>query len=245
MGQNRETPSLLRCLLVLVVVTAGSAALVSWLLRDLVAVGEILCSGPVGDQRFDEVLVGICELTTAGCAMWLWLATAVVTGDAARGRTPGHRGVPAVLHRTVLAACGAALVGGLGGPAHAEETRRGHETRPALVRGLPLPDRATTATHVSRVFAQAASPRERPAGQEPAVVVVRPGDTLWQLARADLARAGPAPATDVRAVVERVREIYDANRAVIGPDPDVIRPGQRLRMPQPNTRPTTIREEPR
>ena len=83
--------------------------------------------------------------------------------------------------------------------------------------------------HVSAVFARAASHRDRvlAVGQEPAVVVVRPGDTLWHLARADL----PPDASD-RAVADRVREIYAANRAVIGPEPDLIRPDQRLRMPR-------------
>ena len=65
-------------------------------------------------------------------------------------------------------------------------------------------------------------------------MVVRPGDTLWAIARADL----PADADD-GAVARRVREIHQTNRAVIGTDPDLIRPDQRLRMP----RPTTIREE--
>jgi hypothetical protein len=245
MGQTPETSLLLRCVLVLLGATTCATALVSWLLPDLVAVGDALRSGALSDQRFDEVLVDICELAAAACAVWLWLATAVVTADAARGRTSGHRGVPDILRRAVLIACGVALVGGLGAPAHAEEARHGHEAERALVSGLPLPDRATTATHVSRVFARAASLRERTVRPDPAVVVVRPGDTLWQLARADLARGGPAPTADASAVAQRVREIYDANRAVIGPDPDVIRPGQRLRMPQQHTRPPTIREEPR
>ncbi len=63
------------------------------------------------------------------------------------------------------------------------------------------------------------------------VVVVRPGDTLWAIAAADLAARGatasPAPA-EVAAYWPRV---YALNRKVIGPDPAVIEPGQRLRLP--------------
>jgi nucleoid-associated protein YgaU len=57
-------------------------------------------------------------------------------------------------------------------------------------------------------------------------VVVRPGDSLWALAAARLPdSAGPED-------VERAwREVYAANRAEIGPDPGLILPGQRLRLP--------------
>ncbi len=56
-------------------------------------------------------------------------------------------------------------------------------------------------------------------------LVVRPGDTLWALAEQDL----PAPATD-RQVSARWRAVYRRNRGVIGPDPDLIRPGQVLKL---------------
>jgi nucleoid-associated protein YgaU len=56
--------------------------------------------------------------------------------------------------------------------------------------------------------------------------VVRPGDSLWALAAAEL---GPH-ATDP-AVAARWPQWYAANRGVIGPDPDLILPGQVLRIP--------------
>ena len=234
MDQAQRATSLTRCLLVLLLVTAGVAAVGSWLLSDLLELGALVRRGAVGDRPFDEVLVEVSELAVTGCAAWLWSATAVIASDAARGRTSPRRCVPNALHAALLAAFGVALLGGLGAPAHAGDTgSHGHGARPSLVDGLPLPDRATTAMHVSAVFARAESHRHRvlAVGQEPAVVVVRPGDTLWHLARADL----PLDATN-RAVADRVREIYDANRAAIGTDPDLIRPGQRLRMPPTLTR---------
>lgn len=57
-------------------------------------------------------------------------------------------------------------------------------------------------------------------------VVVAPGDTLWALATASL----PAAAAP-RDVQERVGSIHRANRQVIGDDPDLIRPGQRITVP--------------
>ena len=231
MGQFSGRASFARCLLVLLTATAGLIALVARLLPDVVALAMAIRSGAVAGEPFDEVLVRGCEVALVGCAAWLWLATAVVAHDAARGRESRQRGVPDAVRRAVLAACGVALVGALGSPAHADD---GAGTSP--LDGLPLPDRATTTTYVSQVFARAASHQDRPgtpSRPQPAVVV-RPGDTLWAIARADL----PVDADD-GAVAARVREIHQTNRAVIGTDPDLIRPDQRLRMP----RPTTIREE--
>ncbi|WP_198676315.1 LysM peptidoglycan-binding domain-containing protein [Kribbella monticola] len=60
----------------------------------------------------------------------------------------------------------------------------------------------------------------------PATRVVQYGDTLWDLAAAEL---GP-DATDA-AVAARWPQWYAANRALIGPDPDQLYPGQVLRIP--------------
>ncbi len=231
MDQARGQAGTTRCLLVLLTVTTGTVALVARLLPDLVALGRAIRSGAVAGAPFDEVLVQVCEVAIAGCGAWLWLATAVVALDAARGGRQRRRGIPAAVRRVVLAACGVALVGGLGAPAHADDSG----ARSPL-QGLPLPDRATTTTHVSRIFARAVAHHRAapPSQRHRAVVVVEPGDTLWAIARADL----PPHAPDA-AVARRVHEIHQANRSVIGTDPDLIRPGQRLRMPLP----TWIREE--
>ena len=60
----------------------------------------------------------------------------------------------------------------------------------------------------------------------PAEYIVVPGDCLWTIA------AHRLPATATAADVDREwRRIYEANRAVVGPDPGLIRPGQRLAFP--------------
>ena len=50
-------------------------------------------------------------------------------------------------------------------------------------------------------------------------LTVHPGDTLWSLAEDHLGSG------------DRWPEIYALNRAVVGADPDVIQPAQRLRLP--------------
>ena len=61
-------------------------------------------------------------------------------------------------------------------------------------------------------------------------VVVR-GDCLWDIARAWLAgQHGGAPATDAE-VARAAHAWWQANAAVVGPDPDLLLPGQVLRQP--------------
>lgn len=74
----------------------------------------------------------------------------------------------------------------------------------AGVDGLMLPDRPVSVT--------AAQP----------IVVVQPGDSLWAI----------ASGTGTADVPAAVRAWYRANRDVIGPDPDLILPGQKLRDPR-------------
>jgi resuscitation-promoting factor RpfA len=59
-----------------------------------------------------------------------------------------------------------------------------------------------------------------------AAVTVRTGDTLWDIARRHL----PAGA-DAAAIADAWPRWYAANRHVIGPDADLLRPGQRLVPP--------------
>jgi nucleoid-associated protein YgaU len=70
--------------------------------------------------------------------------------------------------------------------------------------------------------------RGRPGVHPQDDVVVRRGDTLWDLAARHL---GPA-ATDAE-IARAWPYWFTANRAVIGPDPDVLKPGQRLIPPDP------------
>lgn len=55
--------------------------------------------------------------------------------------------------------------------------------------------------------------------------VVRPGDSLWTIASAVLGTEDPVP------VARYWARIHRANREVIGPNPDLIYPGQKLTLP--------------
>jgi hypothetical protein len=202
---NSPQVSLTRCLAVIFGATAGWGLLVAWLLPVVLEPGA---------DTFDAALVRGCAGLAIIAAGWLWLATVVTVLGALRGCQRYAGGVPTPLRRVVLAACGVALTGGLvAGPTYATPGRP-HEDRvadPVLLAGLPLPDRATAPPTTT--------PTARP------TVVVAPGDTLWAIAAR---RLGPdASATEIDA---SWRRLYDLNRAVIGSDPDLIRPAQRLEV---------------
>jgi nucleoid-associated protein YgaU len=123
-----------------------------------------------------------------------------------------HVGRAATMHpvppgwRPAVAAClGVAVAAGTATAA------AGTEPGGPRLDGLPLPDRPLARAAPSPISA---------------VVTVRPGDTLWGLAAATL----PARAAD--ATVDRTwRRWYAANRHTVGPDHDLLLPGQRLVPP--------------
>lgn len=84
----------------------------------------------------------------------------------------------------------------------------------AVPPALPRPENAEPA------------PQDRPDGTRH--VVVRPGDSLWAIAAADL---GPA-ATPAR-VAQAWPQWWSANRALVGDDPDLLHPGTALADPTP------------
>lgn len=119
--------------------------------------------------------------------------------------SPTRRLARAVTPRLLRAAVFTTVAGTVAiGPAHA-----GSE-----LDGLPFPDRGTTV--------------------EPAAVrtlgdhVVQPGESLWTIAAAAL-----RPDAGTADVARASAAWYDANHTTIGPDPDVIHPGQQLIAPDP------------
>jgi hypothetical protein len=152
----------------------------------------------------------VVDLLVAGCATGLSLALAwlwVVTTATVAGLLTGQaRAGGGTTRRLVLLACGVAVAAGTALPAAAV----GGEGRGLA--GLALPDRAVAA----------AAPQQQ--GED---YVVRPGDSLSSIALAHPRGTGP--------LEERWRAIWQANRDVVGDDPDLIIPGQELHLPPSRT----------
>lgn len=172
-------------------------------------------------ERTVDVLVAGCGTLLALALGWLWLVTSVTVVELVAGREPRGGGAT---RRLVLLACGAAVVAGTALPAQAA----GGGGAEVLV-GLPLPERpvAPAAARSARATAPPVAPgtAATPVARrtDPDTYVVRAGDSLWSIARAH-----PAPDTDVES---RWRAIWRRNRDVVGDDPDLIHPGQALRLP--------------
>lgn len=172
-----------------------------------------------GALPLDRALQHLAAAALLVCAAWAWLAMSVTVVEAWRGVAPLRpRLVPDGVRRVVLAACGVALATSVttpalaaGGVAHSHQ--HGQHRGVRVLSGLPLPDRAVAPRSTTRRSVQ--------------TVLVQPGDCLWSLARHDL----PPGATPAE-IEARWQAVYAANRDVIGPDPDLVRPGQRLRLPR-------------
>ena len=225
-----------RCRLVVraaLVVTADACVallLGRWLTGVLVAAAPAdQRSGPAALDAWVGPVAAVAALVALG-----WWATSFALAVAAQARAtlrsgarpvtpasaspaaPGASRTPApsVARRLAAAALGVALTGG---PVAAHAA----VDRPAA------DDHAPTVGSVDRPAGPGA-PGAPGAPPAPTAVVVRPGDTLWTLAAA---RLGDVDRPDPRVVAAAWPRWWHANRAVVGPDPDLIRPGQVLHPP--------------
>lgn len=234
------SPSTVRTARCVLVWLSTSALLLggSYLLAaDLVQALDATRSGALTDQSFDTLLVWLCSLVTAACCLWLWLMSSLVILSVAGGlgkavHPPRLRGCPDFFRRTVLVACGVAVVGSMALPANAQPLRRDHGAgsnsagtlHSQTLAGLPLPERAIQEAPVVGRSPLRVIPVVR-SETDPAQVRVRAGDTLWAIAAHTL-----APDAAPEAINDRCHDLYELNRSVIGPDPDLIIPGQHLRL---------------
>lgn len=218
-----------RCLGVLVLLTAVATALLALVLPIALA--------PADPASFVDLLVRTCAVAASVGVAWLWLGAALV-GVSVLARTPAPPvvpGVPAAVRRLVLAGCGVALAAP-GWPALAA----------GAVPDLPVPDRALGALAPERLDAAGRTGGGGPGGgtcaasrlvgsgrgartARVATVTVEPGDSLWTIARRDLGGTASDGAVDAH-----WRALYARNSAVVGADPDLVLPGQRLRLPALN-----------
>ncbi len=174
------------------------------------------------------LLVAVAALLAWAALVWLLLIGLLTCGSELRGRLGRLsaamlcRAAPAALRRTVALALGAGLALGVG-PVGLSAA----DAAPVAAAAPAAPDATSPALDWPGLVA---APTPVPAAPAPArptgAVVVRAGDSLWSLAAARLPPG--APARDVAAAWPTW---WAANRAVIGADPDVLRPGQSLAPP--------------
>lgn len=201
----------------------------------------------------DTTSVDAAVADLAAAAAWLvlgWLAGSVLLTALARlpgrfGRAAGWaagRVTPAVVRRLLETVMGVAIAAGVGATglpvAAAAAPRPPASTNldwPAAAvsehdldwPAFPPRDPATGSRLAPPVRPLPSRPGPpRPQSHDP--VVVARGDSLWLIAGRWL---GPgATSTAIAAAWPRW---YTANRTVIGPDPDLLQPGQRLAPPTP------------
>jgi len=191
--------------------TSGAVALLALLAAGSAAVWLLAVPSLAPVHTFAGALVAVAVVTLA--AGWGWLVVTTTAYAVSRLRSferQAPRGCPWLARAVVAALLG---VGGTALPAHADP---GGATMPgAGVAGLRLPDRVVGIGQVRH---------EATAGGR--VVEVRPGESLWSIARAAL----PPDAT-AATITRAWHRIYAANQARIGADPDLILPGTSLRLP--------------
>jgi nucleoid-associated protein YgaU len=178
---------------------------------------------------------GADTVVLAGCAVltwvtWSWGALGLLlTAAAALPGAPGAVAAPVL--RVVLPAGGrrAAAVAlgiglGLGGGPALAAPATSPPAAPESVAPAAVPDWPSAEPPVPAAVPD--WPGRLPSGTH---VVVR-GDCLWEIAEHRLATEAGRPPTN-REIAASVQAWWRANDAVIGPDPDLLLPGQVLRPP--------------
>ena len=200
---SRKCRTISTAVLMLVLVTAATR----WLLE---------ATEPLrhpAEPEYDALLLALAAWVLIGCAAWTMLiGIAAVVETTSAGVTPGHD----LGRLPAFPASGPArrARSGSGGTGPLQSSATASAEAP-----LPVPTRPVGTLQAGT------QPAEDPAGQ-PSGLVVRRGDSLWRIAKPRLPSS--ASADEVAALVHR---LHHRNRGVIGADPDLIRPGQRLAVP--------------
>ena len=226
-------------------VAPAAAAVLDWL-APIAGVATDLRADthPGGDPEL--AVVHVAALGAWLLVGWLLLATATTLTTrlpgivGRRAEAISRRVTPTLIRRAI---CGSAALGIAVSPALAPTAARAAGCPPSQ---LPTLDRAATACGATP--SPTASPpgsahpsgssgatAPAPATSAPPVVArghtVVAGDTLWGLAAGELGAAG-LPAAPAR-IAESWPAWWQANRALIGEDPDLIHVGTVLSIPDP------------
>ena len=169
---------------------------------------------------FDALLTGAARVVMVGVLGWAVLIVLAVVAEAAtagRVRLALRWGCPPTLHRHLIAVA-TVVVTALATPAPAAHAEQTPEPSGTVLDGLRLPDLPAP------LEASSADSRAETAPSVSGWVTVHAGDSLWRISR----RLLPARASPAR-VSSTTNDLYAHNHSLIGPDPDLIHPGQHLR----------------
>lgn len=178
--------------------------------------------GTLRDSNFDSALAALSSLVLLALSAWIVSSVGLAflaarTGVALR---LSRAITPAFLRRALfLGAAGALAVGPVSASVTTGNTD-GHGSRSVsqTLDGLPLPDRPMSQRPISIAVTTG-------------TYTVKSGDTLWAIASRDL-----DPTTSPNIVAAEMKRWYATNRSVIGPDPNLILPGQKLTQPTKDSR---------
>lgn len=179
--------------------------------------------------------VALLETGLLAIAAWAVLALGLCALGGSAGSV-ASRLVPAALRGLLVVGVGVSLTATA---AHAEPDRHERGAPLTVLDGLVLPERPVGGTTSAPLPSGHAPSRPAPdvmpaggvggaeAGGGRPTVRVAPGDTLWSIAERHL--AADASTSDV---ARAALQWHEANRDVIGEDPDLVQPGQRLVTPR-------------
>lgn len=170
-------------------------------------------------EAADAIAVSAGLLSTLAAARF---ALEVVAALGARLRGAAAPRWTGRLARSAAAGLAAAALGA--GAAHAAEEPPSAGWLPAGEAAASPWTPATETPAPARTTGRGAAPVAP--GDPPRIRVVEPGDSLWAIAAAEL-----GDDATVARVAAAWPALYAANRDVIGVDPDLIHPGQRLTVP--------------
>ncbi|HET7172780.1 MAG TPA: LysM peptidoglycan-binding domain-containing protein [Nocardioidaceae bacterium] len=194
---------------------------------------------PLAAVSVDRAVVDLAGVVALGVLGWFALVLPLILLAALASQAPGwvavlaHRLAPAPWRRWVLAACGL----GMAAPIALAPGATAHDGGAAVpcpracssLGGLPFPDLPVAPIHAPGASHRPDRSLDSAAGPGTLLgrgVTVQAGDSLWTIARSRW------PAADAHQLTELVEAVYARNRAVIGPDPNLIFPGTTLAIPE-------------
>ncbi|MDQ1663576.1 MAG: hypothetical protein QOJ68_3556 [Blastococcus sp.] len=226
----------------LVLSAAGMAAIAA-LLSVLTPAFPVMTGALAHAQRtVDTDGADVLVLAAAGMVAWaVWLWGAVGLGLTALAAAPGLLGatsstlvrlvLPAAARRSAAGLLGLSLgVVPLLGTASVLLPTAATAAGPAATATAAVPDWPSAAAPPAVPDWPTAGPTANGSPTPPSAHVVLRGDCLWDIAADRLGQGRPSAPTDGE-VARAVQAWWAANVPVIGPDPDLLQPGQVLSPP--------------